>query len=51
MFANDVEVLVEKRENGQADSDTKSENTRDEYEVEGEIIDIEEEDPDDQPKD
>jgi len=40
MFANDVEVLVEKREDGQADSDTKSENTRDEYEVEGEIIDI-----------
>lgn len=47
MFANDVEVLVEKKENGQADPNTESENTRDEYEVEGEIIDIEEEDEDD----
>ena len=41
MFANDVQVMVEKRENGTTDSEQTHE-TRDEYEVEGEIIDIEE---------
>jgi hypothetical protein len=43
MFANDVEVLVEKREGEQTKGEKSSESqARDEYEVEGEIIDIEE---------
>ena len=44
MFAKDISVIVEKRENGQSDDDGKGSKTHDEYEVEGEIIDIEEED-------
>lgn len=40
MFANDVQVIVEKHKNGESESDSENEN-RDEYEVEGEIIDIE----------
>jgi len=43
MFANDVEVLVEKREGEETKSEKSNESqARDEYEVEGEIIDIEE---------
>ena len=42
MFANDVQVMVEKRENGTSDSEQNKE-SRDENEIEGEIIDIEEE--------
>jgi len=43
MFANDVEVLVEKREGEQAKGEKSSKSQAgDEYEVEGEIIDIEE---------
>src|SRR6056297_527621 len=43
MFANDVEVLVEKREDEQAKGEKSSKSqVGDEYEVEGEIIDIEE---------
>lgn len=38
MFANDVQVFVEKDENNEASPDHE-----DEYEVEGEIIDIEDE--------
>ena len=41
MFANDVEVLVEKREEDSSEEE-KNGAARDEYEVEGEIIDIEE---------
>jgi hypothetical protein len=42
MFAKDISVIVEKRENGQSDDDGMGSKTHDEYEVEGEIIDIEE---------
>jgi hypothetical protein len=45
MFANDVEVLVEKREEDSSEKE-KNGSARDEYEVEGEIIDIEEGDED-----
>lgn len=41
MFANDVEVIVEKHESEENGSQDESK-TSDEYEVEGEIIDIEE---------
>ena len=42
MFANDVEVLVEKHV-ADSDKDNEEHQKRDEYEVEGEIIDIQEE--------
>ena len=43
MFAKDISVVVEKRETGHSDDDEQGNDTRDDYEVEGEIIDIEEE--------
>lgn len=49
MFANDVEVLVEKREEDSSE-EGQSEPARDEYEVEGEIIDIEEDEDDEKDK-
>ena len=50
MFANDVEVLVEKREEGSSEEEQNGA-ARDEYEVEGEIIDIEEDDEDAETRD
>lgn len=47
MFANDVEVLVEKRVDSTS-QDGQNETARDEYEVEGQIIDIEEGDDEDE---
>lgn len=46
MFANDVEVVVEKYESEPNANDDKSQD-RDDYEVEGEIIDIENGEDDD----
>jgi hypothetical protein len=50
MFANDVEVLVEKRAEGSSEKEQNGA-ARDEYEVEGEIIDIEEDDEDAETRD
>lgn len=47
MFANDVEVHVEKHANGSTEENGRGEH-QDEYEVEGEIIDIEEGDEEDE---
>jgi|AntRauTorcE11897_2_1112592.scaffolds.fasta_scaffold07426_2 hypothetical protein len=46
MFARDISVVVEKRETGHSDDDEQGNDTRDDYEVEGEVIDIEEEEDD-----
>lgn len=47
MFANDVEVHIEKHKSDESEKESKKEN-KDEYEVEGEVIDIE--DADDEEK-
>lgn len=49
MFANDVEVIVEKYES-EKDGNNDDPETSDEYEVEGEIIDIEEDEDGDNEK-